>query len=240
LLQQIVDFGVTPMIRLILASQSPRRQQLIQLLGYPVTVQVADVDESSVTHPDPAVNVVETAVLKATTIAHRLPNRQERVLIVAADTTVALDGLMLGKPVNAEAATQMLTALRHRRHEVHTGLVVLDTLSGQMVKRVNTAVVSMRNYTDEEIAAYVASGDPLDKAGAYAIQHPVFRPVADMEGCYTAVMGLSICELIHVLDELGAPRLADLTAVRAAHQLNQSEYPCPIYEQLLVNSPESC
>ena len=226
-------------MRLILASQSPRRQQLIQLLGYPVVVQVADVDESSVMEPDPAVNAVETAVLKATTIAHRLHNQQERAFIVAADTIVALDGGMLGKPVDAAAAAHMLAVLRSRQHEVHTGLVVLDVRSGQMVQRVNTAVVTMRNYTDAEIAAYIASGDPLDKAGGYAIQHPVFQPVADMVGCYLAVMGLSICELVRVLDELNVPRRVDLTAVHAAHHLANLEYPCPIYQYLSHGTPES-
>ncbi len=227
-------------MELILASQSPRRQQLIQLLGYPVQVQVADVDESSVTHPDPAVNVVETAVLKATTIADRLHNRAQSALIIAADTTVALGQNMMGKPVDAAAAYDMLVALRNRQHHVHTGLVVLDLRSGQLVKRVNTAVVTMRAYGDDEIAAYVASGDPLDKAGAYAIQHPIFQPVAELTGCYTAVMGLSICELIRVLDNLGVPRRADLTAVAAAHQIAQRHYPCPVYDQLLEKSSESC
>lgn len=227
-------------MRLILASQSPRRQRLVQLLGYPVTVQVADVDESSVTDPDPAVNVVKTAVLKATTIHHRLQERSAPSLIVAADTIVALDRQMLGKPVDAADAWQMLAALRNRQHEVHTGLVVLDVQSGQMVSRVNTAVVTMRDYTNEEMAAYVASGDPLDKAGAYAIQHPVFQPVANMAGCYTAVMGLSVCELITVLDSLDLPRRADLTAVYHAHEVADRHYPCPIYDQILVKSSESC
>ncbi|MCA9874564.1 MAG: septum formation protein Maf [Anaerolineales bacterium] len=227
-------------MHLILASQSPRRQELIRLLGYPVAVQVADVDESSITHPDPAVNAVETAVLKATTIAARLQNRTARTLIIAADTIVALDQQMLGKPVDAAAAWEMLRALRHRQHEVHTGLVVLDVRSGRMTKRVNTAVVTMRNYTDEEIATYVASGDPLDKAGAYAIQHPLFQPVAALTGCYTAVMGLSICELIRILDGQNIPRQADLTAVAAAHQVAGRYFPCPIYDQLLEKSSETC
>ena len=226
-------------MHLILASQSPRRQELIQLAGFPVEVQVADVDEHSVTHPDPAVNVVETAVLKAITIAQRHTVPQQ-ALIVAADTTVALDQQMLGKPIDAREAFEMLAALRNRQHEVHTGMVVLDLRSGEMVKRVNTAVVTMRNYSDTEIYAYVASGDPLDKAGAYGIQHPTFQPVVALSGCYTAVMGLSICELVRTLDDLSLPRLADLTAVHAAHHLPNQDYPCPIFNQLLDKSPKSC
>ena len=226
-------------MHLILASQSPRRQELIQLAGFPVEVQVADVDERSVTHPDPAVNVVETAVLKAITIAQRHTVPQQ-ALIVAADTTVALDQQMLGKPIDAREAFEMLAALRNRQHEVHTGMVVLDLRSGEMVKRVNTAVVTMRNYANAEIHAYIASGDPLDKAGAYGIQHPTFRPVAALSGCYTAVMGLSICELVRTLDDLGLPRRADLTAVHATHHLANQDYPCPIFNQLLDKSPKSC
>ena len=226
-------------MHLILASQSPRRQELIQLTGYSVEVQVADVDERSVTHPDPAMNVVETAVLKAITIAQRHTVPQQ-TLIVAADTIVALNRQMLGKPIDAREAVEMLAALRNRQHEVHTGMVVLDLRSGKMLKRVNTAVVTMRHYSDAEIDAYVASGDPLDKAGAYGIQHPTFQPVAVLSGCYTAVMGLSICELVRTLDDLGLPRRADLTAIRTAHYLASQDYPCPIFNQLLDKSPESC
>lgn len=218
---------------LTLASQSPRRWQLIQLLGYPVEICVADVDESSVREPDPALNAVETAVLKATHIAAHHP---DKAIIIAADTIVALGRRMLGKPRDAAEAQQMLTDLRDGQHEVHTGLAVLDGRSGQLLTRVTTAVVTMRPYSQMEIAAYVASSDPMDKAGAYAIQHPIFRPVAELSGCYTAVVGLSVCELIQMLDELEIPRLADLTAVHAAH----AAYPCPIYPNLLAHPTKPC
>ncbi|MBE2223318.1 MAG: septum formation protein Maf [Anaerolineae bacterium] len=219
------------MVEFILASQSPRRQSLIYLVGYPYVVRVADADEASITHPDPAVNVVETAVLKANTIAQQIQSADQ--IIIAADTTVVLAGQMLGKPRDDREAALMLQALRNRKHEVHTGLVLLDLRNGRRVERVTTAVVTMRNYSDEEIAAYVASGDPLDKAGAYAIQHPLFKPVARLDGCYTAVVGLSVCDVILALDELDVPRRADLTAVRQAHQVDNLDFPCPIYEKLL-------
>jgi predicted house-cleaning NTP pyrophosphatase (Maf/HAM1 superfamily) len=83
----------------------------------------------------------------------------------------------------------------------------------------------MRAYSDEEIAAYIATGDPLDKAGAYAIQHPQFQPVSHLEGCYLGVVGLSICHLIELLTQFGVKRVADLSAIHQAHQ----EYPCPIF-----------
>ncbi len=217
------------MVDFILASQSPRRQSLIKLVGYPFSVLSADADEASITHTDPAVNVVETAVLKANIIAEQSQSRDK--IIVAADTTVALDGHMLGKPSDPAAATAMLQSLRDRTHEVHTGMVLLDLRNGQRLEGVTTAVVTMRNYSDEEISAYVASGDPMDKAGAYAIQHPLFEPVAHLEGCYTAVMGLSVCALILALAELKIPHQADLTAVRQAHRTLNRDFPCPIYEK---------
>ena len=221
------------MVEFILASQSPRRQSLIKLLGYPFSVKAADVDEASITHPDPAMNVVETAVLKANTIAQQ--TQSEGKIIIAADTTVALAGQMLGKPRDAAEATVMLQALRNCSHEVHTGFVLLDVRNGRRVERVTTAVVTMRDYSDKEIAAYVASGDPLDKAGSYAIQHPLFKPVAHLEGCYTAVMGLSVCDLILALDDLNIPRRASLTAVYHSHQVANLDFPCPIYEKHLAH-----
>lgn len=217
-------------VAFILASQSPRRQALVNLLRYPFMVMAADVDEASITDPAPARNVVATAVLKAHTIAHQV--KPGEYVILAADTTVALADQMLGKPRDANDATRMLKALRNRTHEVHTGFVLLDLRNGKQLARVTTAVVTMRDYSDAEIAAYVASGDPLDKAGAYAVQHPLFQPAAHLEGCYLAVVGLSVCDLIDALDEWKIPRRADLTAVLQAHHVADQVYPCPIYKKL--------
>ncbi|MDX1664650.1 MAG: Maf family protein [Candidatus Promineifilaceae bacterium] len=188
------------MVRFILASASPRRQALIQLLQRPVEVCVADVDESSVSDPDPAVDVVETARLKAEAVAQELV---EPALIVAADTTVALHGEILNKPASPAAARRMLNRLRSHTHHVHTGLVLLDTERGQIQQTVSTTAVTMRNYSEEEVAAYVATGDPMDKAGAYAIQHRGFRPVARLDGCYSGVVGLSLCRLSEALAKMG-------------------------------------
>ncbi len=211
-------------IHFILASQSPRRRELIQLLGYPFQVMVADVDETSVTEPNPAINVVQTAQLKATEIAAQLASSSlpTGAIIVAADTTVALAEEMLNKPKNEAEARLMLQRLRNRQHEVHTGVVLLQPNRGREWRGVSTAVVTMRNYSDAEIEAYVATGDPLDKAGAYAIQHPQFRPVAHLDGCYCCVMGLSVCDLIVTLRQFGVPQPEDLTAVQQTHL----HYPC--------------
>ncbi|NJL57871.1 septum formation protein Maf, partial [bacterium] len=177
-------------LKFILASQSPRRRELIQLLGFPFQVMVANVDEDSITDPDPALNVVQTARLKAAHIANQLQGASlsPQTLILAADTTVAFAGEMLNKPTNDADARLMLRRLGNRQHEVHTGFVLLNPVNGRECQGVSTAVVTMRPYTNEEIDDYIATGDPLDKAGAYAIQHPVFQPVAHLQGCYCNVM----------------------------------------------------
>jgi len=214
------------MVELILASASPRRRELMGLLGLPFKVLVADVDEDSVTHPDPAVNVVETARLKAVTIAARHP---APAIIMASDTTVALDGRMLNKPADEAEARVMLQALRGRAHHVHTGLVLLHTVTGQLLMDVATVEVPMRAYSDEEIAAYIATGDPLDKAGAYAIQHASFQPVLRLEGCFAAVMGFPLCHLTRLLRQMGIQVRVDIAA--ACQQYNQ--YDCPVYQTIL-------
>lgn len=214
-------------VQLILASASPRRQALLQLLGLPFQVMVADVDEDSITHPDPAINVVETARLKAITIAARC---SDPAIIIASDTTVALDGQMLNKPANGEEVWLMLRALRGRVHQVHTGLVLLHTATRQMITDVATVPVPMRSYSDAEIAAYIATGDPLDKAGGYAIQHPQFQPAPTLSGCYAAVMGFPLCHLTRALRQFGITVEADVAA--ACQQTIQ--YDCPVYATILA------
>lgn len=221
-------------LNLILASQSPRRCELLQLLGIPFTATAANADENSITEPDPAINVVQTARLKADLIANRLENLQAGTLILAADTTVAYGNKMLNKPANDEEAWQMLQRLRNKSHAVHTGVVLLELAGRRVWQGVSTAVVTMRNFSDAEIEAYVTSGDPLDKAGAYAIQHPIFRPVAQLRGCYCNVMGLPICDLIIALEKFVEAtsftrNQVDLTAVEQAHH----HYACPTLRRML-------
>ena len=216
-------------MELILASASPRRQALIQLLGLPWRVMVAEVDEESVSHPDPAQDVIQTARLKAADVVRRAP---KRAVIVAADTTVVLDGRRLNKPGDAAEAREMLRQLRGRTHQVHTGIVVVDKDSGRWVTDVATVEVPMRAYSEAEVDAYVATGDPLDKAGAYAIQHPEFRPVAGLTGCYAGVVGLPLCHLTRALARVGLDVPANIAAACQAHH----DYDCPIYSQILEPS----
>lgn len=205
-------------IRLILASASPRRRELLGLLGYPFEVIVSGADEDAYLDAGPAAYVLHTAHHKAETVADALPpaDNQRRV-IIAADTTVALDGAILGKPVGADEARAMLAALRGRAHHVHTAVCVVDS-DGREVSSVHTAAVTMRDYSEAEIERYIATGDPFDKAGGYAIQHPTFRPVAGLAGCYLGVVGLSLCDLIPLLRRLDVPDRFDPAALVDAHE----------------------
>jgi len=226
-----VEIGLMPdepSIELLLASQSPRRRELITYLGYPVQSVAADADEDSIQTPDPALNVVETAVLKADLVIQSfVAAPRVRTVLVAADTTVAVDGQMLNKPADAAEAQYMLRQLRGRSHEVHSGYVIRDLLSGEEQQGVHTAVVTMRPYTDAEIEAYVATGDPLDKAGAYAIQHPGFHPVGELHGCFLSVMGFPLCDLLWTLRQMSIPGKEDKSAIYQAHQ----QYYCPVFQQ---------
>lgn len=184
---------------LLLASASPRRQQLFSLLGVPFTTLRAEVEENRHPGEKPEEMVCRLSQAKARALAEDHPER----LIVAADTIVVLDGQVLGKPADADEATAMLRQLRGREHLVLSGLTALSPSTGQQATELVRTTVWMRPYSDEEIAHYVASGDPLDKAGAYAIQHQGFNPVAYIQGCYASVMGLPLCHLARVLSRLG-------------------------------------
>lgn len=214
--------------RFILASQSPRRRQLLALLGYPFEIIVPGVDEDLHLDAGPASYVLRTAQQKAEAVAQPLPAPPDatRLIVIAADTTVALNEAILGKPADDDEARQMLLALRGRTHDVHTGLCLVEAGGGREVTAVYSTVVTMRDYSAAEIDAYVASGDPLDKAGAYAIQYASFSPVAALDGCYLNVVGLSLCGLILLLRDLGVPCRASRAALLAAHD----GYPCPLFD----------
>ena len=197
------------MVHLILASQSPRRRELLSLCGYPFQVLAAAVDETSVDIPDPSTNTIRTARLKAEVIANRLPRSGgQRVIIIAADTIVALENQMLGKPADSAEARRMLRALRGREHKVYTGMVLLDLGTEAEVTAVHAASVQMRPYTNQEIERYVASGDPLDKAGAYAIQHPQFKPVAALDGCLFRRYGIQRVPISITIKQIRSPHLS--------------------------------
>ena len=192
-------------MRLILASGSPRRRELLARVGWAFSVIKPDIDETPLAAEAPDQYVTRLSREKATA-AHALiasQSRDDPVLIIAADTTVALGSDILGKPVDAADATAMLRRLRGQAHVVFTGITLLRVDTGLVKTTVAATHVCMREYDDDEIAQYVASGDPFDKAGSYAIQHSFFRPVERIDGCYANVMGLPLCTLYNLLREQG-------------------------------------
>jgi septum formation protein len=185
---------------LVLASTSPRRQQLFSLLGWPFQVISADIDERTEPGETPRQYVLRLAHAKGEAV---LPQAPRESLIVAADTAVVDGDHILGKPGDFTQAVEMLQRLRGRTHLVYTGLVVISNESGETLTDLCTTQVLMRDYDDHEIRAYVESGDAYDKAGAYAIQHSGFDPVELLEGCYANVVGLPVCLLTRKLRQLG-------------------------------------
>lgn len=185
--------------QIVLASGSPRRRELLARLGVAFTVHTADIDESQQPGETPEALVQRLARAKTQAVAVRWPDQA----VLGADTVVVLDGAVLGKPADAAEATAMLRSLRGRAHRVLSAVYACDAAGGLQVGALNETVVTMRAYTDDEIAAYVASGDPLDKAGAYAIQSRDFAPAADIEGCYSGVMGFPLADVAQVLQTVG-------------------------------------
>ena len=190
------------------------------------SVSVSDVDESQRTGEAPADYVLRLAEAKARAA---IPNAQPEHIIIGADTTVVDGNRILGKPKDMTEATAMLKLLRGHAHRVYTALAVLRMYDEQLITDLCVTDVPMRNYSDDEIESYVLSGDPLDKAGAYAIQHPGFHPVENMKGCYASVMGLPLCHLIRVLQRMDVHPGADIPV--ACQSLLQ--YQCPVSSAIL-------
>ncbi|NOZ71615.1 MAG: septum formation protein Maf [Chloroflexi bacterium] len=185
---------------LILASASPRRRQLLQLLGLPFTVRVADIDESALPDEEPVLHARRLAESKARVVVAKVGT--EEAVVIAADTIVVHKERILGKPKNAREARSMLQSLRDTPHQVITAVAVATTVPPRLISTTHTSLVTMRPYSDAEIEAYIATNDPLDKAGAYAIQHPDFRPVAHYEGCFASIMGLPLGVVADILQAL--------------------------------------
>lgn len=187
---------------LLLASASPRRRQIITLLGLPITVCVSPIDEDELQkqYQGPIEELaIWTARQKAMAVL-ALPEAAHH-LIITSDTTVLLEGEVLGKPRDEMHARELLLSLRGRWHEVVTGVVVSAIINDQleMHEASCTTPVLMRPYGEEEIIAYIATGDPLDKAGGYGIQSPQFQPTERINGCYLNVVGLPLCTLVDLL-----------------------------------------
>jgi septum formation protein len=186
-------------MKLILASQSPRRRELLGLLNIPFSVRVADIDETMDENADPAQAVAELSLRKALAV---VPAADE--VVVAADTVVVCGGRILGKPRDAADAKEMLMMLSGTDHQVMTGLTVISCHGKTSLTEVTD--LHFRSLTEKEIDAYIATGDSLDKAGAYGIQSGAALFCRGIEGDYYNVVGLPVCRLVTVLHEL-APEL---------------------------------
>ncbi|WP_041361989.1 nucleoside triphosphate pyrophosphatase [Methylovorus sp. MP688] len=188
--------------RLYLASRSPRRAELLQQLGLETIFMAADVDESPLPDEAPHDYVLRLAQAKAETgLAAWQAQGGEALPLLAADTTVAIDGLILGKPEDDADARAMLLRMSGRWHEVHTGVAVASA-SGVHV-RLSTTRVEMTTLDEATIQAYIATGEPRDKAGAYGIQGLASTFIRRIEGSYSGVMGLPVFETSELLKQAG-------------------------------------
>ncbi len=198
-------------VDVILASASPRRRDLIRRLGVSWMAMPADVDENALTDAfaGPSRDLaLYLARHKSAVVVDRLravADDPHALVVLAADTTVTLDGRLLGKPRDSSDARDMLARLRDRTHTVTTGVVAVELASGVAHAGAASTPVTMRSYGDDEVAAYIATGDPFDKAGSYALQHPTFAPVARIDGCATNVIGLPLCLVARLLRAAGVP-----------------------------------
>jgi septum formation protein len=184
---------------LILASGSPRRVALLGELGVPFQTVVSDVPETIDPRLSPEAQTVTLAERKARSVARQL----ERGIVLGADTIVVLDGEMLGKPVDEADATRMLRRLSGQKHRVVTGIAVADARTDSLRSSAVVSIVRFRTLSDEAIDRYVATGEPRGKAGAYAIQGLGAGLVSTLEGCFTNVVGLPLCETARVLIAAG-------------------------------------
>ncbi len=215
------------MINMILASNSPRRSELLGLLNLPFEVRPADINENQRPGEPPVDYVRRMACQKAQAISEDQPG-----LVIAADTIVVDEDALLGKPADPAEAHGMLVQLRGRVHQVYTAIAIVEPRTGQAVDAVCRTDVPMRDYTDAEIEAYITSGDPFDKAGGYGIQNAEFHPVLGLQGCFASVMGLPLCHLAVGLRAFGI-HMAEGLPDRCQAYIN---YQCPVYRTILGTS----
>ena len=182
---------------LILASGSPRRRELLSRMGYTFEICAPDVDEHVSGHAQDIVATLAERKARAAAAHCR------RGVIIASDTLVSLDGAPLGKPEDAEDACRILRALSGREHEVFSGVCILDAATGQLSTRVARTGVRFRALSEEEIEAYVATGEPMDKAGAYAIQGGAGAFVEGLDGSFENVMGFPVDDVREMLKAFG-------------------------------------
>lgn len=183
--------------RIVLGSASPRRRELLTLVGIPHEVMPADIDETEHEGEGPAAYVERLAREKAAAVARLAPD----ALVIGADTTVVIDGTILGKPGSDEEAGRMLRQLSGRSHTVYTAVAVEH--AGRVESDIEVVSVSFRPLSDDDISAYIATREPMDKAGAYGIQGFGATIVERIDGDYFSVMGLSLVRLVRLMQRVG-------------------------------------
>jgi septum formation protein len=188
------------MLKLILASASPRRAEILHNAGLPFTVISSAVDETPFPDESPRIYVSRVAAAKAELVAARALGP---AIVLAADTIVVLDERILGKPRSELDARHMLKALGGRTHAVLTGVTLIRLPDAERVEFVESTLVDFAELSEEEISRYLATDEPHDKAGAYAIQGRAGRYIPRIEGCYFNVVGLPIARVQQALTELG-------------------------------------
>ena len=221
------------MTEFILASKSPRRKTLLRNLIDPFIVVNSDVDEREIPGENPDEFVMRLAKEKALKGgAGVLANSLENAFVLGADTIVVDGTEILGKPQDQMDAARILKQLRGKTHKVLSGIALYNLSTGEIQTRLVCTEVVMREYTDDEIQDYIASGDPMDKAGAYGIQNSDFNPAPDFFGCFANVMGLPLCHLAVLMKEMGIE-----TDHRVAGRCQDSiDYQCPIYADVLAGT----
>ena len=192
---------------IVLASSSPRRRDLLRSLELSFDIKSPDIDETPMEQESAEDMVKRLSFQKALAIAGGV----ESGYVIGADSTVELEGRSYGKPIDSEDAIRMLKELSGTDHRVVTGVTVIEVDTGRYITDALKTSVSMRALSDEEIRGSVDSGTPMDKAGAYAVQDSDLEPASGIEGCYTNVIGLPLCRLISMLDELGASFVSEIT-----------------------------
>lgn len=187
----------------ILASTSPRRQELIATLRIPFKIVPSDANEDTPDGWEPRMIVETLALRKAEAVYRNLSDEGSNAIVVGSDTIVVLDGDILGKPTDDKDAARMLSLLQGRTHKVFTGVACIDALNGQRIVRHRVTTVSMKTLNEDQIMSYVRSGEPQDKAGAYAIQGLGASIVDSIEGDYFNVVGLPLSLLSDMIAEMG-------------------------------------
>jgi septum formation protein len=218
------------MTEFILVSKSPRRKSLLRNLIDTFLVVNSDVEEQVLPDEKPDEFVIRLAREKALKGGEDvLHNSLQNAFVIGADTIVVDGDEILGKPLDGQDAARILEQLRGRTHQVLSGIALYNLSSGDVQSRLVCTEVKMREYTEDEVHNYIASGDPLDKAGAYGIQNRDFNPAPELTGCFANVMGLPLCHLAVLMNDMGIE--ADSKVAERCQE--GIDYQCPVFADIL-------